>query len=185
MGASTTTRILPGDALWPERMSERLGASAPKQLQALGNPALLTLPKTSLFCSTRCPGEAILRAHDRAAKWRDDGRCIISGFHSPVEQECLRILLRGTQPIIICPARSLPRRAPQEWQAALASGRLLVLSPFPDTATRITASLSNRRNELVGALADSAWFAYVSTGGQSERLTRRLSEWGVDWNQPE
>jgi len=32
---------------------------------------------------------------------------VISGFHTPAEKECLRILLRGAQPIIICPARSI------------------------------------------------------------------------------
>ena len=31
--------------------------------------------------------------------WRDEGRCIISGFHSPIEKECLLILLRGNQPV--------------------------------------------------------------------------------------
>jgi hypothetical protein len=59
----------------------------------------------ALFCSARCPGRAILAAHDQAALWRDEGRCVVGGFHSPVEEECLRILLRGRQPVIVCPAR--------------------------------------------------------------------------------
>jgi hypothetical protein len=32
---------------------------------------------------------------------------VIGGFLSPMEQECLALLLRGTQPIIICPAQGM------------------------------------------------------------------------------
>jgi len=56
----------------------------------------------------------MLRSYDQAARWRDAGRCIIGGFYSPVEKECFRILLHGSQPIIICPARALPKRVPPE-----------------------------------------------------------------------
>jgi predicted Rossmann fold nucleotide-binding protein DprA/Smf involved in DNA uptake len=162
-----------------------LGADAPPELTALGNPDLLALPKTALFCSARCPGSAILAAYDQAALWRDDGRCIISGFHSPVEQECLRILLRGTQPIIICPARSLPQRIPAEWQPPLAEGRLLILSGFAAAEKRVTTELATRRNALVAALADEACFAHITPGGQTERLTYRLTEWGVPFSRLE
>jgi len=48
---------------------------------------------------------------------RDDGVTVISGFHTPVEKECLRILLRGSQPVIICPARSIEgMRIPPTWK---------------------------------------------------------------------
>jgi len=96
------------DARYPVRLRERLGEIADSQLTVLGNLDLLTLPKTALFCSVRCPGNAILGTYDQAAQWRDAGRCIISGFHAPVEKECLRILLRGTQPIILCPPERFP-----------------------------------------------------------------------------
>ena len=104
----TPDEVKAADARYPARLRERLGDATPAQLTTLGNLDLLTLPKTGLFCSARCPGHVILPAYDQAARWRDAGRCIISGFHSPVEQECLRILLRGAPPIILCPARALP-----------------------------------------------------------------------------
>src|SRR5207247_11357596 len=121
--AAVATRDFP-------RLRGRLGADAPPQLTALGNLDLLALHKTALFCSARCPGKVILTTYDQAAKWRHAGRCVISGFHSPVEKECLQILLRGSQPIIICPARALPQRLPPEWKTPLAYGRLLRLSAF-------------------------------------------------------
>ena len=167
------------DARFPARLRERLGDAAPGELSALGNLDLLALPSTALFCSAQCPGSVILTAYDQAAQWRDAGRCIISGFHSPVEKECLQILLRGSQPVIICPARSLPLRVPPDWKTPLAEGRLLILSCFNESETRVTAELAARRNEFVAALADEACFAHITPGGQAERLTHRLTEWRV------
>ena len=159
------------DTRFPTRLRDRLGTGAPARLAALGNLDLLAQPKVALFCSARCPGSAILTAYDQAAHWRDTGRCVISGFHSPVEKECLRILLRGPQPIIICPARSLENlRLPADWKDAMAAGRLLILSCFPAAQRRATAELAARRNELVAALADEVWFAHIAPGGQMERL---------------
>jgi predicted Rossmann fold nucleotide-binding protein DprA/Smf involved in DNA uptake len=164
--------IRPGDAHWPRLLTERLGTIAPPQLSALGNLDLLALPKTALFCSARCPGKVILTTYDQAAKWRDAGRCVISGFHSPVEKECLKILLRGSQPIIICPARSLPQRVPPEWKKPLVAGRLLILSAFAGTANRVTAELAARRNEFVAALADEIHIVHATPGGHLDALLR-------------
>lgn len=175
MKESPPTCIRPGDALWPRVLTKRLGTSPPPQLTALGNLDLLALPKTTLFCSARCPGDVILRTYDQAAKWRDAGRCVISGFHSPVEKECLQILLRGSQPIIICPARTLPQRVPPDWKQPLASGRLLILSGFNASERRVTTELAARRNEFVAALADEVWFAHITPGGQMERLAKMFS----------
>ena len=160
------------DARYPARL---VTGSMP-QLSALGNLNLLALPKTALFCSARCPGQAIIAAYDQAARWRDAGRCIISGFHSPVEKECFRILLRGSQPVIICPARSLEKmRLPGDWQKPLADGRLLILSCFSGNEHRITSTLAARRNEFVAALADEVWFAHVAPGGQMQRLAQKIA----------
>lgn len=170
------------DARYPASLSVRLGDAAPAELTTLGNLDLLALPKTGLFCSARCPGNAILSAYDQAARWRDARRCVISGFHSPVEQECLRILLRGKPPIIVCPARALPQRIPAEWQTPLADGRLLILSGFTPGEKRVTSELASRRNTLVAALADEACFAHITPGGQSERLTQQLTAWRVSFS---
>ena len=169
---------------FPARLRERLGADAPPELTALGNLDLLALPKTALFCSARCPGAVILTTYDQAAKWRDTGRCVISGFHSPVEKECLRILLRGSQPIIICPARSLPQRVPADWKKPLAAGRLLILSAFTTTAKRITTELAARRNEFVAAMAEDIYIAHATVGGHLEKLIPRLRAWRIQLLSP-
>lgn len=173
----TPLALAHSDARYPARLRERLGDAAPTQLTTLGNLDLLALSKTGLLCSTRCPGDAILRTYDQAARWRDAGRCVVSGFHSPIEKECLRILLRGKSPVIICPARSLPQRIPAEWQPPLAAGRLLIISGFTAAEKRVTTELAFCRNHLVAALADEVWFAHVARGGQTEHLAKTIAGW--------
>jgi len=167
------------DPRYPARLVKRLGADAPPGLTALGNLGLLTLTKSALFCSTRCPGSVILPTYDQAANWRDAERCVISGFHSPVERECLQILLRGDTPVILCPARGMLERLPAQWDIAASGGRMLILSCFPDTSRRVTSELASRRNEFVAALSDEVYIAYATAGGNVAALTRRLATWGI------
>jgi predicted Rossmann fold nucleotide-binding protein DprA/Smf involved in DNA uptake len=161
------------DSRYPARLRQRLGTDAPPELTALGNLELLSKPMTALFCSARCPGNVILHAYDQAAQWRDSGHCVISGFHSPVEKECLRILLRGEPPIITCPARALPQRIAPELQAPLAAGRLLILSAFGPGEARITAGLAARRNAIVSALATDTLILHATPGGRLETSLRQ------------
>ena len=96
-----------------------------------------------------------------------------------MEKECLDILLRGTQPVVVCPARSLAgMRVPVAWRASLAKGRLLILSPFGGNERRATVDLAERRNELVAALADRIFVAYAEPGGKTEALVKKAREWG-------
>lgn len=134
----------------------------------------------ALFCSASCPGDAILAAYDLARRLRDEGVTVISGFHSLVEKEFLHILLRGSQPIIICPARSLKgMRIPKEWRPPLEEGRLLVLSCFESAPRRPTVESARKRNELVAALADEAIIVHATPGGEVERVVNLLDNWGV------
>src|SRR5437899_10785873 len=120
--------IHPGATEYPRAL---LGGGQPPTLYAIGNVEILRQPLTALFCSNKCPGSAILRALDLAAQLRDANRAVVSGFHTPIEKECLAILLRGKSSIVICPARSLARlRVPANWKTAITDGRLLILSPF-------------------------------------------------------
>lgn len=135
---------------------------------------------TALFCSKETPGATILKAFDQAAAWRDAGRCVISGFHSPLERQGLEILLRGKQPVVMVLARGLGKLGlPAEQRKALADGRLTIVSPFPATEERPTADLARQRNRFVAALADEVVFAFVSPGGSLSRLAEQVATWGV------
>lgn len=100
---------------------------------------------------------------------------MIGGFHSPMEQECLRLLLRGKQPVVLCPARGIERmRLPREWTDPIEAGRLLVLSPFPAEQARITTVLAAKRNRLVTGLAAAVFIAHASAAGQTAALAHEV-----------
>lgn len=168
------------DTRWPRSLTERLGTRAPPALHAIGPAALLAGRRTALFCSARTFGDAILRAHDTVRRMRDNGVTVISGFHSPIEMDCFRILLRGKQPIILCPARAIESmRIPTECRAAFEAGRMLFLSPFTKQPSRVTKDSALRRNEVVAALADDAYIAHITNGGKTEQILKRLTAWQV------
>jgi predicted Rossmann fold nucleotide-binding protein DprA/Smf involved in DNA uptake len=131
------------------------------------------------FCSIKCPGNVILRVFDLIRGIRDAGLTVIGGFHSPMEKECLDLLLRGEQPIVICPARSIVSiRLPTAWRELLTERRLLLLSPFDAKERRPTAELAERRNHLVAALADTILVAHATAGSNTERLCLELARQG-------
>jgi predicted Rossmann fold nucleotide-binding protein DprA/Smf involved in DNA uptake len=155
-----------------------LGERAPAVITALGNLEVLGSKKLAFFCSVRCPGKLILAAHDLCQEIRNKHITVVGGFHSPVEQECLNVLLRGSGSVIICPARSLKgMRLPAELKAAMKQGRILYLSPFKDRLRRATTQMAAFRNLLVAALADSILVAYAHPGSKTEKLCREVLGW--------
>jgi len=102
---------------------------------------------------------------------RDAGVAAIGGFHSPIEKDCLDLLLRGTQPIIVCPARSIENmRIRKEYRKSLDKGKLLFLSPFNKDQRRPTVKTSTSRNLLVAALSSVAFVAHAGPGSKTEEF---------------
>ncbi len=94
-----------------------------------------------------------------------------------MERECLDILLRGAQSVILCPARRITGlRIGPEARRALQEGRLLVITCFGPDARRTTASRGALRNEFVAALANVLFIPHASPGGKTENLARRIIE---------
>jgi len=176
----STTMVRRDDEHYPVSLVRLLGDKAPPAIFARGDLGVLRHKRIALFCSVQCPGERIIQAYDLARQLRDTGKTVVSGFHSPMEKECLTLLLRGEQPIIICPARGLEHmRLPADWKKAIAAGRLLLLSPLPSKARRVTAKLARQRNLFVAAMADEACFVHTAPGGNLEKLKTRVIEWGI------
>jgi predicted Rossmann fold nucleotide-binding protein DprA/Smf involved in DNA uptake len=172
-------RLAPDDTDYPASLGQVLGRDAPTTISTIGNLDILRQSSVALFCSIQCPGRLILETYDLAQALRDAGVTVVGGFHSPMEQECLRLLLRGRQPIVICPARSIERlRVPTEWRGALAAGRLLVLSAFDSGSRRATAELAGRRNRVVAALADEVFVAYAAPGSRTEAFAQEIAASG-------
>jgi predicted Rossmann fold nucleotide-binding protein DprA/Smf involved in DNA uptake len=148
-------------AIYPPSLQKYLGRHAPAVITGLGNLDILNHKKLAFFCSVKCPGHLILKAHDLAQHLKQAGVTVIGGFHSPIERECLTILLRGSQPVIICPARSLKGlRMKTEYKKPIEKGRLLLFSPFKESQKRNTIETANQRNRFVAALADAVFVAH-------------------------
>jgi predicted Rossmann fold nucleotide-binding protein DprA/Smf involved in DNA uptake len=127
----------------------------------------------ALFCSVECPGSLIIGAHDLAQALRRSEIAVVSGFQSPVEQECFTILLRGPAPVILCPARRIDRITIRpEWRAPIESGRLLLFSIFAEHQRRPTAQLAMERNRLVAALADVVFVAHAAPSSKTAEFCR-------------
>ena len=120
----------------------------------------------------------IVKTYDIAQILRDAGMTVISGFHSPMERECLTILLRGTQPVIICPARSINNmRINKEYKKPLNDGRLLFLSPFEENQRRISAKISHYRNLFVAAMSAVIFVIHAEPSSKTEELCRQILSW--------
>ena len=149
------------------------------QMKSKGNLNLLKESLTALFCSQRCPGDIVLKTYDLARAMRDAGVPVIGGFQTPMEKECLRLLLRGSQPVVVCPARGIDNmRLPWDWRKPIEEGRLLVVSPFPATRRRPTVALSARRNDLVAEIADRVFITHAAPGSKTEAFARGLAAAG-------
>jgi len=173
------TIIEKGTSLYPSKLQHFLGKQTPRVISTLGNLDILQHKLLGIFCSVKCPGNLIIQTYDFAQSLKGKGITVIGGFHSPIEQECLRILLRGTQPIIISPARSINgMRIKAEYKKSLAEGRLLFLSPFSERQHRVTADTALLRNYFVAALADSTFVAYAAPNSKTERFCQELVTWG-------
>ncbi len=125
-------------------------------IKYLGNQSLLQLPKTAFLASNTIPVEMVLKCYDWAAKIRDEGCCVISGFSSKLEKDVWDFLVSGGQPIILVLAREMYRRIPSELQPLLDNGRLLIVSTT--TSPRQSKSTAFARNRYICEQAERILF---------------------------
>ena len=168
-----TVHLLPCDdapsailGSWNERAT---GASAHPAFHFRGPLTLLDSPATAFLCSSKCPGDQILEAYAWARRQCDASATVISGFHTPVEQDVLAILARRDARIILVPARDLPHKIPPALSSAWDEQRLLTLSPFdygkPSRATKASCS---QRNQFVLRFTQHRYLAHVAEGSALE-----------------
>ena len=171
-----TCRFL--DYIPSSALKQHLGKDAPDTITAIGNLDILRKNPTAFFCSTKCPGDLIVKTYDIAQILRNAGMTVISGFHSPMERECLTILLRGAQPVIICPAKSINNmRINKEYKKPLKDGRLLFLSPFEENQRRISAKTSHYRNLFVAAMSSVIFVVHAGPASKTEPFCKQILSW--------
>lgn len=156
----------PAPITLPALSAQRAGPEVAARIVGAGETALLDEPLLGLIASRECPGHVLLETLDRVPEWVKAGRVIVSGFHSPLEQQVLRSLLRRKGRAVKVLARGLGgqsadyRPTPEE-REPLASGRLLVISAFGPDVRRTTRATSLTRNRLVAALATELVVPYI------------------------
>ncbi len=131
----------------------------------IGNLELLKLPKTAFLCSRKVPASIVLKCYDWAIQQREQGNCVISGFHSQIEKDVLHYLLKGKQPIILALARGLKKKLEPELVKPLNDGRLLIITPFDKEVRKMTTETATIRNRMMIELADSVTVGYTNPAG--------------------
>ena len=151
-------------------------------LVGCGNRDVLDEVLTAFFASRQCPGGAIRAAMDWALQQARARQVVISGFHSPLEQSVLKVLIAADSPAVVVLARPLQgAKLPPEWVEPLAKGQMTVLSGVT-TAGRLTLQLAYERNAQVARLATKIVVSHASPGGS---LAEQLGQWRLDGRQVE
>ena len=147
----------------PANCAQRVGAELATRIVGVGETALLDEPLLGLIASRECPGHVLLETLDRVPEWVKAGRVIVSGFHSPLEQQVQRSVLRRKGRVIKVLARGMTEYRPTaEERESLADGRMLVITACPPEVRRTTRETALARNRLVLALASEIIVPHVA-----------------------
>ena len=145
--------------------------------RGVGNASLLDHPLTAFFASRQCSGAAIRAAMDWAVEQARSKSPVISGFHSPLEQSVLEVMLTAGAPCVMVIARKLEQaHLPPAWLRALREGKAAVVS-MENSTQRLTAELAVRRNDWVAEHAARIVVAYTSPKGN---LMCQAMQWERD-----
>lgn len=149
----------------PAHYAQRVGTELAARIVGAGETALMAEPLLGLIASRECPGHVLLETLDRVPEWVKAGRVIVSGFHSPLEQQVLRSVLRRKGRVVKVLARGMTEYRPQpDEREPLAAGRMLVITACAPEVRRTTRETALARNRLVIALAAEMVVPYVAPG---------------------
>jgi predicted Rossmann fold nucleotide-binding protein DprA/Smf involved in DNA uptake len=95
----------------------------------------------------------------------------VGGWHSPLEEEALRVLLAQEASLVSCVSKGLERFIPSiEVGSRVSQGQALLLTHCSPKAKRITRDASMRRNQLVVELAKAVLVLSAPEGSASLKL---------------
>jgi len=140
-----------------------------------------------VIASVKVLPSVLLPAYDLAVAIRDAGMAAAGGFHTSLERECLEILLRGTAPITIVPARAFDPETDRlysgklwaEVRRGVVDGRVTIVPPPGVAGTRITRANAAIRNAFLLDGASEVVLLYAKPRGETERLVQAALERGL------
>lgn len=120
-----------------------------------GNKELLNERKIGFLASRKISTSSVLPTLDWAVEIsRQEDVAVVSGFHSRLEKDVLKFLLKGKCGIIVVLARGMYRKLPQMYETAMSENRLLIITLEKDTVCRVSEYTAHKRNRYVEQISD-------------------------------
>lgn len=166
------TEILRKSAQYPVGLCRFFDLSPPR-LWYVGEPSILNGKLLGIISSRKIEPGLALKSFFLIRELASETGTFVGGWHSPLEEEVLRILLSQSTYLIFCLAKSLNKFSPSEEIIALINrGRVLLLTHCSPTAKRISREASLRRNKIIAGLARGLLILSGPEGSTSYRLAR-------------
>ncbi|MBI2089044.1 MAG: DNA-processing protein DprA [Deltaproteobacteria bacterium] len=152
----------------------------PGKLWCVGDPVILKSKLLGIVSARNIDPELALRTSELLRQLaRVDNLSFIGGWHSPLEEEALRILLVHRVRVIFCLPKDLRRFVPSsEVRNRIRDGRLLLLTHCSPKAKRISRDASLRRNLLVAAVSQGLLVLAAPPGSRSLKLAQKAISLG-------
>ncbi len=164
---------IPRDAALFSPQFNRLFNLSPRRLWSVGDSFILDGKLLGIISARKTEPDLALKTFELMRQLPSLEATFISGWHSPLEDETLRIILRQPSRIIFCLAKSLNKFIPSAEIADLVSnGRGLLLTHSSPKAKRISRDASLRRNQLVAGLSKGLLLLSAPSGSASLKLAR-------------
>ena len=151
-----------------------LSKGQPRELWAVGNAQILRRPLLALISARQIECDlAVISLQIMQQLAASKNISFISGWHSQLEQKCLRIVLAEQAALVFCTAKALDRFKPSgKLKELVDQNKALLLTHCTPNAKRMSRGASIRRNELVIALAAVLLVPSAPEGSESLNLAR-------------
>lgn len=159
-------------ALYPAELHSFFNNRVPR-LWHVGETSLLKGRILGILSARKIEPDLALKTSELIRQLGSLGATFISGWHSPLEEEALRILLSRSARIIFCFAKSLDKFILSvEIENLVSQGRGLLLTHCSPKAKRISRDASLRRNQLVVGLSKGLLILSGPPGSASFKLAK-------------
>ena len=157
------------------------------KLWGLGEPAILERKLLGIISARQIDSDLALKSSQllkQLASLKEVS--FVSGWHSPLEEEALNILLAQGAAIVYCVPKSLYRFVPSAGvKDRVSQGKALLLTHCSPGAKRISRDTSLRRNELVVVLAAALLVLSAPQGSASLKVAKSALRYGKPVMTPE
>lgn len=146
----------------------------PPKLWGVGDPAILDYALLGIVSARHAHSDLVLKISELLKQLVSLKHvAFVSGWHSPLEEEALGVLLAQDAATVLCLAKSLDRFSPSSGvERRITDGKTLVLTHCSRKAKRITRNASLRRNELIVELTKALLVVSAPEGSATLSLAK-------------